>query len=523
MPIKRALISVSDKRGIIEFAKELQNMGAEIISTGGTYKSLIDAGIRAIQISDVTGCSEMLDGRVKTLHPAVHGGILAQRKNKTHMKQLEKLKIKPIDMVVVNLYPFAETISKKEASLEEAIENIDIGGPTLIRAAAKNFEDVIVIVNPDRYNEVLGELKSNNGNISTETKYKLAVEAFGHTHEYDKLIHNYLKNRGERKEGTAHEFPETLSLAYKKAYPLRYGENPHQKAVFYHDIFSTGDAHISNAKQLHGKELSFNNILDTDGALEALREFDEPTAVIVKHATPCGVACDSSIMDAYKPAYATDPISAFGGIVALNRKLDSPTAQEIASTFMEVVVAPGYEADALEILKKKKNLRILEIGETKKTTTPDSEIDIKKVSGGILLQTKDTAKLDASKIEFVTTRKPTKEELDSLLFAWKVVKHVKSNAIVLVKNRHTVGIGAGQTSRVDAVWIAAKKAGDKSKGSVLASDAFFPFRDGIDEAAKAGVTAIIHTGGSIRDQEVIAAANEHNIAMVFTRVRCFRH
>lgn len=522
MPIKRVLISVSDKRGLIEFAKELQNMGMEIVSTGGTYRSLIDAGIHAIQISDVTGCSEMLDGRVKTLHPAVHGGILAQRKNKTHMKQLEKLKIKPIDMVVVNLYPFAETISKKEVSLEEAIENIDIGGPTLIRAAAKNFEDVIIIVNPDRYNEVLGELKSNNGNISTETKYKLAVEAFRHTHEYDKLIHEYLRNRSGNKEEVG-EFPETLSLTYKKASSLRYGENPHQKAVFYHEITPIGDAHTSKAKQLHGKELSFNNILDTDGAIDALKEFDEPTVVIVKHATPCGVACGSSMVDAYKAAYATDSISAFGGIVALNRKLDSPTAQEIASTFMEVVVAPAYDADALEILKKKKNLRILEIGEIKKTTTPDHEIDIKKVSGGILLQTKDTAKLDTSKLEFVTTRKPTKEELDSLLFAWKVVKHVKSNAVVLVKNRHTVGIGAGQTSRVDAVWIAAKKAGDKSKGSVLASDAFFPFRDGIDEAANAGVTAIIHTGGSVRDQEVIAAANEHNIAMVFTKVRCFRH
>jgi phosphoribosylaminoimidazolecarboxamide formyltransferase/IMP cyclohydrolase len=522
MSIKRALISVSDKRGVIEFAKELHNTGIEVISTGGTYKNLVDARVPAIQISNITGYSEMLDGRVKTLHPAIHGGILAQRKNPKHMEQLKKFKIKPIDMVVVNLYPFAEAISKKDAALEDAIENIDIGGPTLIRAAAKNFEDVIVIVNPDRYNDVLRELKNNNGNIGTETRYKLAVEAFRHTHEYDKLIHDYLKDRGEHKEGTAYEFPEMLFLTYKKASSLRYGENPHQKAIFYHDLHSTDDTYVSKAKQLHGKELSFNNILDTDGALDALKEFDGPTVVIVKHATPCGIACDSSLTEAYKAAYATDPISAFGGIVALNRKLNSLTAQDIASTFMEVVVAPGYDADALEILKKKKNLRILEIGEIK-STMPENEIDIKKVGGGILLQTKDTVKLDTSKLEFVTSRKPSREELDSLLFAWKVAKHVKSNAIVLAKNRHTVGIGAGQTSRVDAVWIAAKKAGERSKGSVLASDAFFPFRDGIDEAAKAGVAAIIHPGGSVRDQEVIAAANEHNIAMVFTRMRCFRH
>lgn len=522
MSIKRALFSVSDKRGVIEFAKELHDIGIEIISTGGTYKSLIDAKIRAIQISDITGYSEMLDGRVKTLHPAIHGGILAQRKNPKHMEQLKKLKIKPIDMVVVNLYPFAEAIGKKDAALEDAIENIDIGGPTLIRAAAKNFEDVVVIVNPDKYNEVLTELKNNSGNIGAGTRYKLAVEAFGHTYEYDKLIHEYLRNRDETKEEIRYEFPSVLSLTYKKASPLRYGENPHQKAVFYHDIFPTDSTQIAMAKQLHGKELSFNNILDTDGALDALKEFDGPTAIIVKHATPCGIACGNSLADAYKMAYDTDPISAFGGIVALNRKLDTITAQDIASTFMEVVVAPGYDADALEILKKKKNLRILEIGEIK-NIMPEGEIDIKKVGGGILLQTKDTAKLDTSKLEFVTSRKPSKEELDSLLFAWKVAKHVKSNAIVLVKNRRTIGIGAGQTNRVDAVWIAAKKAGDKSKGSVLASDAFFPFRDAVDEAAKAGVTAIIHPGGSIRDQEVVAAANEHNIAMVFTRMRCFRH
>lgn len=513
--IKRALISVSDKTGIVELASELEKLGVEIISTGGTAKVLSEKGIKVTNISDVTGFPECFGGRVKTLHPKIHGGILAMRDNQNHLKQAEELGIGLIDMVVVNLYPFKSTILKEKVSLEEAIENIDIGGPTMIRAAAKNYKDVAVMVDPTDYAPVIEELKSS-GDISVQTKLRLSYKVFMHTAHYDALIADYLSDKaGEIR------FPETISLTFEKVQDMRYGENPHQKAAFYKEIGANTGC-ITNGKQLHGKELSFNNINDENGALELLKEFDQPAAVVVKHANPCGVACAGNICDAYVRAYEADPVSAFGGIVAVNRELDRATAEEMSKVFYEVIIAPSYSEEAFEILSKKKNIRLIELKDILASLPPKS-YDIKKVSGGILVQDYDTLQESPEQFNFVTDVKPSPDQLKDLLFAMKVVKHVKSNAIVLAKDSRTVGIGPGQMNRITALNIAINYAGEKSKGSVMASDAFFPFPDCVEAAAKAGIAAIIQPGGSIRDQESIEACNKHGIGMVFTGIRHFKH
>ncbi len=517
--VKRALISVSDKSGIADFAKGLTKFGIEILSTGGTAKLLKQSGIQIKLVSDYTGFPEMLDGRVKTLHPKIHGGLLARRDNKEHMEQLKQHGISPIDMVVVNLYPFEETVSKPDVKLEEAIENIDIGGPTMLRSAAKNYESVAVIVNPARYPEILKELEEKGGELSLETKEKLRTEVFSHTARYDSAIYNYLAGTNESKLTQAKacgyiEFSPTLSLSLTKAQELRYGENPHQKACFYRDNLSK-----SSMKQLHGKELSFNNILDLDSAFFIAAEFEEPAAAVIKHTNPCGAACAKTLSKAYTQAHACDPVSAFGSIVGLNMEVDEETAKRIVSSpFVEAVIAPGFTDKALGTLKTKKNMRLL----TADASQP-GKLDIKKVAWGMLLQEKDVRQVKTDKCEIVSERKPTEDEFKSLLFAWKVVKHVKSNAIVLVQESKTVGIGAGQMSRVDSVKIASRKAGKLAKGSVMASDAFFPFPDAVEEASKAGVKAIIQPGGSLKDKDVIEAVNKQKMAMVFTGKRHFKH
>jgi phosphoribosylaminoimidazolecarboxamide formyltransferase/IMP cyclohydrolase len=513
--VKNALISVSDKIGLVEFARALHKLKINLISTGGTAKVITDSGIPVEMVSDLTGYSEMLDDRVKTLHPVIHGGILALREKAEHMKRLEELKIKPIDLVVVNLYPFQKTISKDSATVEEAIENIDVGGPALIRAAAKNYHNVGVIVHPGMYSEVADELSKNGCMLSSATLSRLAVEAFQHTAEYDSAIYNYFG----RKITQVEEFPELLNLTYSKIQNLRYGENPYQKAAFYREPH-IDQACISNSTQLQGKELSFNNILDLNEALELVKDFELPTAAVIKHTNPCGVACAEDIYPAYRTAHETDPTSAFGSIVALNRKVPAELAEFMKQFFVEAVIAPGYEAKALEILKEKKNLRVIE---TKSLERKDTGFDLKKVVGGLLVQTRHIPKLSEKDMKVISKRKPTNEEIKAMLFAFKVCCHTKSNSIIFAKENVTTGIGAGQMSRVDSVKIAAMKSNGKSLGSVMASDAFFPFRDGIDEAAKAGVTAVVQPGGSIRDQEVIDAVNEHGMAMVFTGVRCFKH
>lgn len=511
--ISRVLISVYDKTGIVKFAKRLEDLDIEIISTGGTAQILKENGIHVVNISEVTGYPEMLDGRVKTLHPKIHGGILAQREKKEHMKELSEHKIQPIDMVVVNLYPFEDTISKPDATLEEAIEQIDIGGVALIRSAAKNFNDVAVVVNPAKYELIVKELPE----LTKETRLRLGVEAFKYTSSYDSIIHNYLN---QLTKPSAVEFPNELALNYAKVTELRYGENPHQKAALYREkgLLSL-EPRATLAKQLHGKELSFNNILDLDSALNLIKEFYIPTAVIVKHTNPCGVACGDN---AYIRALATDPQSSFGSIVALNDVVNEELAGELNKLFIEVLVAPEYTNSALNILKQKKNIRLLVLPELKTWNGEYRlEKDLKKVAGGVLVQDRDI--LDEPEYKVVTNRKPTNAEWEDLRFAWKVVKHVKSNAIVIAKGNETIGIGAGQMSRVDSVKIAVMKAQKELKGAVLASDAFFPFRDNVDEAAKAGIKAIIQPGGSVKDEEVISAANEYGIAMVFTGVRHFKH
>lgn len=513
--IKRALISVSDKTGIVELAKELQNRGVEIVSTGGTAKALSDAGVKVINISDITGFPECLDGRVKTLHPKVHGGLLAMRSNEEHMKQIRELGIEPIDMVVINLYPFKQTILKENVKLEEAIENIDIGGPTMLRAAAKNYQDVAVIVDPKDYDLVLEEIRSK-GDVSPETKFKLAYKVFEHTSHYDTLIAKYLRDKlGED------TFPETLSLTFEKVQEMRYGENPHQKAVFYKEV-SKNEGCLTSAEQLHGKELSYNNINDANGALELLKEFDEPTVVAVKHANPCGVACAGNIYDAYVKAYEADPVSIFGGIVAANREIDEKTAEEINKIFVEIVIAPSFTEEALKVLTQKKNIRILRLDNISKKIAKDT-YDMKKVAGGLLVQGYNTELFNMDDLKYVTEKKPTKEEMEDLIFAMKVVKHTKSNGIALAKGKQTVGVGPGQTNRIMACNIAIKIGGEKTKGAVLASDAFFPFPDCVEAAAAAGITAIIQPGGSIKDQESIDACNKYGIAMVFTGMRHFKH
>lgn len=509
---KTALISVSNKEGIVEFAKELQKLGYNILSTGGTAKLLKQSKINATEISEYTGQKEMLDGRVKTLHPKIFGGILALRSNKGHMKQLEENKIKKIDIVVVNLYPFEETAAKN-ASFSEAIENIDIGGPSLLRAAAKNFESVITIVDPADYPLLLGQLRKNK--IDKKLHSALALKVFEHTARYDSIINNYFRE----KFSTA-LFPNILNLTFRKKQDLRYGENPHQKAAFYVDP-TLFESSIATSKQLHGKELSFNNILDIDNAFELVKEFKEPAAAVIKHTNPSGCAVGKTIDEAFKKAYEADSLSAFGGVIALNRPCSKKTAELISGFFAEIVICPKFEKDALEILMKKKNLRLLETGGIKKS---ERGYYAKKVVGGLLAQSRNFApKLTRKDLKLATKRKPTEEEIRQMLFAYNVTAHVKSNAIIFAKDDVTVGIGAGQMSRVVSVKIAAEKAGSRAKGAVMSSDAFFPFRDGIDEAAKAGITAIIQPGGSVKDDEAIKAADEHNIAMVFTGIRLFWH
>ena len=509
--MKRALISVSDKTGVVEFAKELTALGYEIVSTGGTSKALQAADVPVIGISDVTGFPEILEGRVKTLHPAVHGGILAKGTDE-HMAVLAEHAIKPIDLVVVNLYPFQATVAKPDVTLADAIENIDIGGPTMVRSAAKNHDRVAIVVNPARYESVIAELKEA-GELSLTTKRFLALEAFQHTAQYDAAISHYLTDAFGA-EALAGE----IAFGGQKIQELRYGENPHQKAAFYRSGIPASGT-VANAKQLNGKELSYNNIVDVDAAWQLVNEFAQPAAVIVKHTNPCGTAIGATLEEAYARAYAADSVSAFGGIIAVNRVLNKATAEQIVETFMEAVIAPAFDEDAVEVLKTKKNLRLLEVGEK----LANNELWIEKVSGGFLVQERDNHNLKVEDCKVVTDKVPTEEEMTELVFAWNIVKHVKSNAIVVTKDGQSIGVGAGQMNRVGSAKIAFEQAGEKCNGAVLASDAFFPFRDTIDEAAKAGITAIIQPGGSVRDQESIDACNENGIAMVFTGVRHFKH
>jgi phosphoribosylaminoimidazolecarboxamide formyltransferase/IMP cyclohydrolase len=518
-PIRRALISVSDKTGIVEFARELTAQGVEILSTGGTYKLLCDEGIAAVEVSDYTGFPEMMAGRVKTLHPKVHGGILGRRG--TDDAVMTEHGINPIDMVVVNLYPFAETVARPDCDLPMAIENIDIGGPTMVRSAAKNHKDVAIVVNASDYDSIIADLKTNNG-LNYNTRFDLAVKAFEHTAAYDGMIANYLGARVGVEEPET--FPRTFNTQFVKVQDMRYGENPHQRAAFYVEENAT-EASVSTARQLQGKELSFNNVADTDAALECVKPFKEPACVIVKHANPCGVAIGGNILEAYNRAFQTDPTSAFGGIIAFNRELDAETAKAIVDRqFVEVIIAPTVSAQASEIVAAKPNVRLLECGEF--AAQPGAAFDYKRVNGGLLVQDTDLGMVDASELQIVTKRQPTEQEIRDLLFCWEVAKFVKSNAIVYARDGQTIGIGAGQMSRVYSAKIAGIKAADEGlqvAGSVMASDAFFPFRDGIDSAAEAGIQAVIQPGGSMRDQEVIDAADEHGMAMVFTGMRHFRH
>nr|WP_315020562.1 bifunctional phosphoribosylaminoimidazolecarboxamide formyltransferase/IMP cyclohydrolase [uncultured Aminipila sp.] len=509
----RALISVSDKTGVVDFAKALSELGVEIISTGGTHQRLADNGIKVMGISEVTGFPECLDGRVKTLHPSVHGGILAMRDKPEHMKQLEDLQIETIDIVAINLYPFKETILKSGVTLEEAIENIDIGGPTMLRSAAKNHRDVVVICDPADYKKVIEELKQSNS-VSMDTKYRLALKVFQHTAAYDAMISDYLRKQ------IGAELPDSLTLTFEKVQDLRYGENPHQKACYYKEIQAAEGA-LVNAVQLHGKELSFNNINDTQGALATLKEFEEPTVVAVKHANPCGVGTGFDILSAYNKAYECDPTSIYGGIVAANRTIDAGTAEQISKIFLEIIIAPDFTEEAMEILTQKKNIRLLKLeGILKKS---EGQIDIKKVSGGLLVQDTDDVLFAEDELKVVTDRIPTEREIEDMKLAMKVVKHIKSNGIVIAKDNKTLGIGPGQVNRIWAVENAIKQSNFPLQDSVLASDAFFPFDDCVTAAAAAGVTAIIQPGGSVRDEESIKKANELGIAMVFTGVRHFKH
>lgn len=514
----KALISVSDKTGIVKFAKELENLGIEIISTGGTYKKLKEEGINAIEISELTGFPECLDGRVKTLHPKVHAGILAIRNNENHMKQLKDLDIDTIDFVVVNLYPFKQTIQKEGVKREEAIENIDIGGPTMLRSAAKNYQDVSVITDPNDYEKVLEDLKQN-GQVSIDTKFYLMQKVFEHTANYDAMICKYIKEQRNDES-----FPSELTLTYEKVQEMRYGENPHQKGALYKEIGECKGS-LTIAEQLNGKELSFNNINDTNGALELLKEFDEPTVVACKHGNPCGVGSADNIYDAWKKAFNADKTSIFGGIVVSNRPITIDVAKEMKEIFLEVIVAPSYEEEALELLKTKKNLRVLLLPSIS-TKQSEGSYDIKKINGGIIVQTIDSKLLD--NYEIVTNRKPTDKELEDMIFAWKIVKYVKSNGIALGKDKQSIGIGPGQVNRIWATQQSVEHAEELiekgiTKGAVLASDAFFPFADCVEEAYKAGITAIIQPGGSIRDQESIDKCNEYGITMIFTGMRHFRH
>ncbi|HZH61303.1 MAG TPA: bifunctional phosphoribosylaminoimidazolecarboxamide formyltransferase/IMP cyclohydrolase [Metabacillus sp.] len=512
MSVKRALVSVSDKANLVPFVKELIELGVEVISTGGTKSLLEENGLKVIGISEVTGFPEIMDGRVKTLHPNIHGGLLAVRNNPSHMNQLKENNIETIDMVVVNLYPFKETISKPDVQFQDAIENIDIGGPSMLRSAAKNHEDVTVVVDPADYQAVLDELKAS-GEVTLAQKQRLAAKVFRHTASYDALIAEFLtKTIGE-------EDPETVTYTFEKKQSLRYGENPHQSATFYQKPF-VPTASIANAKQLHGKELSFNNIKDADAALQIVREFTEPAAVAVKHMNPCGVGVGTSTYEAFTRCYEADRTSIFGGIVALNEEVDVETAKQLHEIFLEIIIAPSFSQEALDVLTSKKNLRLLTI-DVKAPSKSDKVLQ--SVHGGLLVQDEDTLSLDDVEVTIPTKREPSEEEWKDLKLAWKVVKHVKSNAIVLAKDEMTIGVGAGQMNRVGAAKIAIEQAGVKAQGSALGSDAFFPMSDTVEAAAKAGVTAIIQPGGSIRDEDSIRMADEYGIAMVFTGVRHFKH
>jgi phosphoribosylaminoimidazolecarboxamide formyltransferase/IMP cyclohydrolase len=524
-PVRRALLSVSDKAGILEFAQALSSRGVELLSTGGTARLLADAGLAVTEVSDYTGFPEMMDGRVKTLHPKVHGGILGRRgQDDAIMAQHD---ISPIDMVVVNLYPFAQTVAREGCSLEDAVENIDIGGPTMVRSAAKNHKDVAIVVSSGDYDAIIAEMDAHENGLKLETRFDLAIKAFEHTAAYDSMIANYFGSlvpayHGDRNQ-PAGRFPRTLNLNFIKKQDMRYGENSHQDAAFYIEENIT-EASVATARQVQGKALSYNNIADTDAALECVKEFSEPACVIVKHANPCGVATGDSLLVAYDRAYQTDPTSAFGGIIAFNRELDEATAQAIISRqFVEVIIAPAVSEAALKITAAKQNVRVLICGQWQNRT---AALDFKRVNGGLLVQDRDLGMVDASQLRVVSKRQPTEQELRDALFCWKVAKFVKSNAIVYARDNMTIGIGAGQMSRVYSAKIAGIKAADEGlevKGSAMASDAFFPFRDGIDAAAASGVSCVIQPGGSIRDEEVIAAADEHGIAMIFTDMRHFRH
>ncbi|MDO6560537.1 bifunctional phosphoribosylaminoimidazolecarboxamide formyltransferase/IMP cyclohydrolase [Paraglaciecola chathamensis] len=535
-PIRRALLSVSDKTGIVEFATFLAEQGVELLSTGGTAKLLADSGLTVTEASAYTGHPEIMDGRVKTLHPKIHGGILARRGQDEAV--MAENNIQPIDLVVVNLYPFAATVANEDCSLEDAIENIDIGGPTMVRAAAKNHNDVTIVVNAKDYSRVMEQMQANNGSVKASTRFDLAIAAFEHTAEYDGMIANYFGTMVESDEdcgscsdecseecSESHSaFPRTFNVQMSKKQDLRYGENSHQEAAFYVEN-NIQEASVATATQLQGKALSFNNIADTDSALECVKEFVEPACVIVKHANPCGVALGENILEAYNRAYQTDPTSAFGGIIAFNRELDGPTAQAIVDRqFVEVIIAPTVSDEAIAIVAAKKNVRLLACGDWQGQLTEG--YDFKRVNGGLLVQERDFGMVDMEDLTVVSKVQPTEQQLKDLMFTWKVAKYVKSNAIVYCKDSMTIGVGAGQMSRVYSAKIAGIKAADeglKVEGSVMASDAFFPFRDGIDAAAAAGISAVIQPGGSMRDNEVIAAADEHGIAMVFTGMRHFRH
>jgi phosphoribosylaminoimidazolecarboxamide formyltransferase/IMP cyclohydrolase len=543
--IRRALISVSDKTGIVDFARELKRFGVEIISTGGTAKALREAGLAVREVSDVTRFPEMMDGRIKTLHPRIHGGLLAVRDNPEHVAAMNEHDIEPIDLVVVNLYPFEQTVMQGDATPEEAIEQIDIGGPAMIRSAAKNWKDVAVIVSVELYQPILDELRRHNGSLSQTTRLKLARQAFSRTATYDMMISSHLTSslvdiggpmgrwRGigsggggggsnfsiakiARGLGKMTELVERGFLMLQKQSDLRYGENPHQKAALYEAAWTDG---VAGADLLSGKEMSFNNYVDADAAWQLVGDFDDLACAIIKHTNPAGVAVAASNEEAYRKALACDPVSAFGGIVAFNRKVDEAAARVVSEIFTEVIIAPDYEPEALEVLKTKKNLRVLRSGDPK----PGEALEYKQISGGMLVQTRDAHRLKREDLKVVTKRAPSEAEMDDLLFAWTVCKHTKSNAIVYVRDRQTVGVGAGQMSRIDSVKLGAMRAQLPVTGSVLASDAFFPFRDGLDEAAKHGITAVIQPGGSVRDAEVIAAADEHDLAMVFTGIRHFKH
>ncbi|ALB65268.1 IMP cyclohydrolase / Phosphoribosylaminoimidazolecarboxamide formyltransferase [Cronobacter dublinensis 1210] len=524
-PVRRALLSVSDKAGIVDFARALSARGVELLSTGGTASLLAQAGLPVTEVSDYTGFPEMMDGRVKTLHPKVHGGILGRRGQDDDT--MAQHAISPIDMVVVNLYPFAQTVARDGCTLEDAVENIDIGGPTMVRSAAKNHKDVAIVVKSSDYSAIINELDANNGSLTFDTRFDLAIKAFEHTAAYDSMIANYFGSlvpayHGETTAPSG-RFPRTLNLNFIKKQDMRYGENSHQHAAFYIEE-EIKEASVATAQQVQGKALSYNNIADTDAALECVKEFSEPACVIVKHANPCGVAVSDSALEAYNRAYQTDPTSAFGGIIAFNRELDAETAQSIISRqFVEVIIAPSASEEALKITAAKQNVRVLVCGEWQ-ARVPG--LDFKRVNGGLLVQDRDLGMVTEGDLRVVTKRQPTEQELRDALFCWKVAKFVKSNAIVYARENMTIGIGAGQMSRVYSAKIAGIKAGDEGlevKGSSMASDAFFPFRDGIDAAAAVGITCVIQPGGSIRDDEVIAAADEHGIAMIFTDMRHFRH